>query len=208
MSNTKEKFSNWLISEKVIMSVIILNSLIIFLMAFPSIAADKSLFFWLVILDEICIIYFIAEVTLKIKMKGFKKFWSRIWDKFDLILVIITLPMLLQIFIPGLMEPHSGGDSEIFRKIFKSFMLLRLIRLLKLMKFIPNSTMLIEGIKRALKASIGVIMSLFILNMIFALGATILFDNIKGAEPFFGDPLNSMYTMFKIFAYANTINRV
>jgi len=70
---------------------------------------------------------------------------------------------------------------------------------MKLLKFIPNSEMLIQGLKRALKASIGVIMSLFILNLIFALGATILFGHINGAEPYFGDPLNSMYTMFKIF---------
>jgi voltage-gated sodium channel len=198
MNEKKEKIGNWLISEKMIMAVIILNSFLIFLMAFPEVYADRSLFFMLVILDEICLIYFLIEVILKIRMKTFKVFWERAWDKFDLILVIITFPMIIQLFVPSLMEPQNG-NSELFRKIFKSFMLLRLIRLLKLMKFVPNSTMLIEGIKRALKASIGVIISLFILNLIFALGATILFDNIDGAQPFFGDPLNSMYTMFKIF---------
>ena len=65
----KEQFNNWLISEKVIMSVIIINSLIIFLMAFPTVSSDTSLFYTLVILDEICMIYFLAEVCLKIKMR-------------------------------------------------------------------------------------------------------------------------------------------
>ena len=104
-------------------------------------------------------------------------------------------------FIPDLMGGKTDNivNSSTLNKIFTSFMLLRLLRLMKLLKFIPNSDMLIQGIKRALKASVGVIMSLFILNLIFALGATILFKDIEGAGVYFGDPLNSMYTMFKIF---------
>ena len=195
----KEQFGNCLISERLIMSIIILNSFIIFLMAFPEVRENKALFTGIVIIDELCIIYFLLEVIIKIRMKGFKEFWKGAWDKFDFILVVITLPMLFQIFIPGLLEPHGDEQTEILRKVFKSFMLLRLLRLMKLMKFIPNSEMLIQGIQRALKASIGVIMALFVLNLLFALGATILFDRVPGAAPYFGDPLNSMYTMFKIF---------
>ena len=201
----KKKFYELLISENLIMTVIIVNSLLIFLLSFPEIR-NNGLYTTLVILDEICLIYFAAEVAIKIKIKGFRRFWLRAWDRFDFILVIVTFPVLLQLFIPDLMESKSGNsftevstESTVVKKIFTSFMLLRLLRLMKLLKFIPNSNMLIEGIKRALKASVGVIMSLFILNLIFALGATILFSNIPGAEPYFGDPLNSMYTMFKIF---------
>lgn len=179
------------------MSVIIINAFIIFLMSFPSLKADRGILTTLIYLDELCLIYFLIEVILKIRIKGFKAFWSRGWDKFDLILVVITFPMLIQIFSSDLMN-HTGGD-DVVSKILKSFMLLRLFRLMKLLKFIPNSEMLMQGIKRALKASVGVVMSLFVLNLIFALGATILFDNIPGSEKFFGDPLNSMYTMFKIF---------
>ena len=198
MKVPKKKFYEYIISENLIMSVIIVNSFLIFLLTFPEIQNHTS-FTFLVILDEICLIYFLAEVSIKIKIKGFKEFWSRAWDRFDLILVIVTFPVLLQLFIPDLMDAGEGNDPPVIKKIFTSFMLLRLLRLMKLLKFIPNSEMLIQGLKRALKASIGVIMSLFILNLIFALGATILFGSINGAEPYFGDPLNSMYTMFKIF---------
>lgn len=204
-SEKKKKFYELLISENLIMTVIIVNSFLIFLLSFPEIRAN-GLYTTLVILDEICLIYFAAEVSIKIKIKGFRRFWLRAWDRFDFILVIVTFPVLLQLFIPDLMESKPGHsftdastESTFVKKVFTSFMLLRLLRLMKLLKFIPNSNMLIEGIKRALKASVGVIMSLFILNLIFALGATILFSNIPGAEPYFGDPLNSMYTMFKIF---------
>jgi voltage-gated sodium channel len=195
----KKQVRNWLISEKMIISVIIVNALIIFLMAFENLNENRAFITTLIYLDELCLFYFLVEVILKIRMKGFKNFWSRSWDKFDLILVIITFPVLVQVFIPDLTAQYGAEPGGPLSKVFQSFMLLRLIRLMKLMKFIPNSEMLIQGIKRALKASIGVVMSLFILNLIFALGATILFKDIKGAEPFFGDPLNSMYTMFKIF---------
>ena len=198
MKIPKKKYYEYLISENLIMTVIIINSLLIFLLTFPEIRGHSS-FTILVILDELCLLYFLAEVSIKIKMKGFQEFWSRAWDRFDLILVIVTFPVLMQLFIPDLMGANNGADAPVIKKIFTSFMLLRLLRLMKLLKFIPNSEMLIQGLKRALKASIGVIMSLFILNLIFALGATILFGNISGAEPYFGDPLNSMYTMFKIF---------
>lgn len=200
VEDKKKKFYECLISENLIISIIILNSFLIFLLAFPEVR-NYRIYTWLVILDELCLLYFVVEVSIKIKMKGFKEFWSRAWDRFDFILVIVTFPVFMQMFIPDLMGSQNAGDvnSGTLNKIFTSFMLLRLLRLMKLLKFIPNSDMLIQGIKRALKASVGVIMSLFILNLIFALGATILFKDIKGADVYFGDPLNSMYTMFKIF---------
>ena len=198
LEEKKKKFYECLISEKLIITVIIINSILIFLLAFPDLR-DLEIYTWLVVLDELCLLYFLTEVTIKIKMKGFKEFWSRAWDRFDFVLVIVTFPVLLQLFIPDLMGAENAKSTPVVKKIFTSFMLLRLLRLMKLLKFIPNSDMLIQGIKRALKASVGVIMSLFILNLIFALGATILFGNIPGADFYFGDPLISMYTMFKIF---------
>lgn len=199
-TDKKKKLYECLISERLIISVIILNSFLIFLLAFPDLRNHQA-YSWLVILDEICLLYFAVEVSIKIKMEGFKTFWSRAWDRFDLILVIVTFPVFMQMFIPDLMGARGDNlaESSTLNKVLTSFMLLRLLRLMKLLKFIPNSSMLIEGIKRALKASVGVIMSLFILNLIFALGATILFKDIEGADVYFGDPLNSMYTMFKIF---------
>ena len=200
LDDRKQKIYECLISEKLIITVIIINSLLIFLLAFPNVR-NCGFYTWMVILDELCLLYFAVEVSIKIKMKGFKEFWSRAWDRFDLILVVVTFPVFIQVFIPDLMGGKSDNivNATTLNKIFTSFMLLRLLRLMKLLKFIPNSDMLIQGIKRALKASIGVIMSLFILNLIFALGATILFRDIDGAEIYFGDPLNSMYTIFKIF---------
>ncbi|MCH2207360.1 MAG: ion transporter [Lentisphaerales bacterium] len=179
--------SEWWFNESLIISVIIINAISIFLYAFPELSQTYGT--TLIVIDEICALYFLVEVLVKIKLIGFKKFWENAWDRFDLILVIITLPAIVEPFLP----------PDRFIHLIASLRLLRLLRLLKLLKFVPNSIMIISGLKRALKASIGVILCLFILNIIFALGATILFKDIAGAEQYFKTPFHSMYTMFKVF---------
>ena len=52
---------------------------------------------------------------------------------------------------------------------------------------------------RALKASVGVVLVLLIVNVIFGLGATLLFGDVPEARAYFGDPFRSMYSMFKVF---------
>ncbi|MCM8534872.1 MAG: ion transporter [Lentisphaeraceae bacterium] len=183
----KKLISEWWFNESLIITVIIINAISIFIYAFPNL--DRRLELTLIAIDELCALYFLFEVIIKIKIIGFKSFWERAWDRFDLILVIITLPAIIEPFLP----------PDQFIHVIASLRLLRLIRLLKLLKFIPNSTMLISGLKRALKASIGVVLCLFILNVIFALGATILFRDTQGAEQYFQTPIDSMYTMFKVF---------
>ena len=180
----KIPFKYTLVSERTIMFVILLNAIFIFIYSFPQIGttAKKTL----LILDNLCAIYFVLEVVLKIRMRSFRLFWRRAWDRFDLILVLITLPTFVEPFVPA----H-------YQQALVSLSLLRLLRFLKLMRFIPNSVMLIAGLKRALKASIGVGLCLFVLNIIFALGATVLFG--KTAPELFGDPWIAMYSMFRVF---------
>lgn len=166
------------------MWVISLNAILIFLYSFPQL--DKDLKSKILIVDNICAFYFILEVVLKIQMRSFRLFWRRAWDKFDLILVLITLPAFFQPFV-----------DESFGPALLSLSLLRTLRFLKFLKYIPNSIMLIAGLKRALRASVGVGLCLLILNIIFALGATVLFGST--APELFGDPLISMYSIFRVF---------
>ena len=180
----KIPFRYTLVSERTIMWVISINAILIFLYSFPQI--DSGFKKTLLILDNICAIYFILEVVLKIQMRSFRLFWRRAWDRFDLILVVVTLPAFFEPFVP-----------ENYHPALMSLSLVRILRFLKFLKFIPNSKMLIEGLKRALKASVGVGLSLLVLNIVFALGATILFG--KTCPELFGDPLISMYSMFRVF---------
>jgi len=73
----------------------------------------------------------------------------------------------------------------------------RLLRFFRIARFVPNQDHLWSGIKRALAASVGFIITLCIYNFILAIGAAYLFSEIDPVR--FGDPLISIYTMFKVF---------
>jgi voltage-gated sodium channel len=76
---------------------------------------------------------------------------------------------------------------------------LRLLRFMRLMRFIPNPGRMLNGAKRALRASVGILLVLLLYNFIFALAGHQIFGPAGLALPEFADPLTSMYTMFKIF---------
>ncbi len=172
------------IGEKFVFSIIVLNAVVLFFDSFPVIhELTKDYLTWI---DYGCAIYFAFEITLKIKIHSFRKFWGNNWNRFDFIIVIMSSPVLLSPLI----------DLRYFSVILV-LRLSRLFRLFKLLHFIPNREKLIAGIVRSLKASVGVFLALFFLNFLFAVGATLLFG--KTAPEHFGNPLISIYSLFKIF---------
>ena len=100
--------------------------------------------------------------------------------------MLASSPVLLS----PLVDFHSFSAILVLR-------LSRLLRLFKVLHFIPHREMLAAGIVRSLKASVGVFIALFFLNFMFAIGATILFG--KTAPQYFGNPLISIYSLFKVF---------
>ncbi len=175
---------NFFIHEKTVITIIIINALALFLDAFPSVHAKTYNLLYLV--DYCCVIYFILEIFIKIRLSTFKLFWENGWNRFDFIIVLASTPVLLTPII----DLRSFSVILILR-------LSRLLRMMKVLRFIPNSEKLAEGIGRALKASVGVFVALFFLNLLLATGATMLFST--AAPEYFGNPLTSLYTLFKVF---------
>ncbi|MCB1220018.1 MAG: ion transporter [Planctomycetales bacterium] len=179
-----------LISERVILFVILLNALVLFLEAFPTLRLSAGPA--LLAIDSLCVVYFILEAVLKMRFQGIKGYFGDPWNLFDLGIVVVSLPSLF-----------TGAPA-----LFTLLRLLRLLRFLRLMRFIPNIERLMIGGKRALKASVGIFMLVFCYLFIFGLSAHYMFGyqttvDASGAVvrlyPEFSDPLLSMYTMFKIF---------
>ena len=81
-------------SEQVIMSVILLNSLIIFLDA-SGIHSP-----WLVHADTLCSLFFLGEMVLKMRKDGVVGYWKSGWNKLDGTLVILSLPSMMVSFMP------------------------------------------------------------------------------------------------------------
>lgn len=174
---------NFLIKEEVILTVIIMNALVIFLMAFPSLEEHPALFN----LDNVFVLYFLIEALIKIRRAGFKKYWSINWNKFDFSIVVCTLPLLLARFIPIADSVH----------IITLFRLFRLMRLIRFFQFVPNLQHILIGLARAFKASVFVFVMLIFMNFIFSVLTTYLFKD--SLPQYFGDPIVSAFTIFQMF---------
>lgn len=179
------KFADLLISERTVVTAILLNTAALFILS--SLAGqDRRDSPWFII-DYACVVFFTIEASVKIGRFGWSAYWKNGWNRFDFLIVILSLPMLLAPFVNSL-------------ESFGIFMLLRvgrLFRMFRLMRFIPNGRHLVIGIKRALKASVGVILALALINLVLAVGATMLFGEL--APQYFGSPFMAVYSTFKVF---------
>ena len=173
------------LNEKIILILILLNSVTIFVSGFE-ISPDNR--FILSLSDNLITGLFIAEIIVKLQEFGIKNYFKSNWNRFDFILVALSFPTLIA-FI-GNLEITSFSFLLVFRvmRVFKSF---------RFLKFIPGIEHLVKGISRALKASIVVFIGFVIYIFIIGIFSFYLFKEIS--PEYFGNPLNSLYSIFKIF---------
>ena len=177
------KFNKIFLNEKILLIVIIINTLVIFLQE-----SNFKLHTYLY-LDVVCTIFFVIEMIVKIKTFSFKGYWESNWNRLDFILVCISTPAILTTFF------EVGILSNL------SFLLtLRLLRVFKLFRafhFFPNINKIAEGLSRALSQSKAILLGFFVIIVISGLINCCLFKNI--APEYFSTPLDSIYTVFRIF---------
>ncbi len=176
-----------IINEYNVMWVILLNTLVLFFDEFPLIRERTSgVLIWI---DYACILYFVIEAALKIYKYSAGGYFANWWNRFDFAVVMASLPSLLMPFV----DDHSM-DAFLAISVLR---LGRLFRFFRLLRFIPNIQHIMQGVTRALRASVGMFLALIILNLTLAIGATMLFGKL--APGYFGDPLISAYSLFKVF---------
>ncbi len=172
-----------LVDERLVMGVILFNLVILFVRGFPAFAAHDP---WLFALDYACLVYFFFEMVVKLRLLGLRGFWARAINRFDLALVVASTPTLI--------SPFTDVDEIALVLVFRAA---RVLRFLRVLRFIPHADQLWHGVMRALRASVGFIIALAAYNLVLGLIAAHLFADV--APQHFGDPLVSVYTMFKVF---------
>ena len=175
-----------LFHEGVVLSVIVLNTIALILVGFPEINARIGHF--LHAFDYACVVFYVLEVLAKVGLFGWGGYWKSYWNKFDFIIVLLGLPVLIDPFIEG---QFKGAEVILLLRMG------RFLRFFRMLRFIPNVTQIWNGILRSLKASVGIFIVLFILNLIAAMGANGLFGEY--APQHFGNPYLAFYSMFKVF---------
>lgn len=182
-------FTRFFLSERNMLTAILLNSFIIFLLYFPQIEHGNSeLYSFLDTIDHVFVLIFLIEAIVKLKALGVKKYFKDNWNIFDFFIVVISLPSILT-FVP-----FFAGHSFSFVKVLRLF---RMIRLVKVISFIPRMDSIMAGLGRAIKASVFVLVALLFLNFLIALFTCHFFGDI--VPDYFGDPLISSYHIFQMF---------
>jgi len=173
------------LNDKFILILILLNAVTIFTSGFEMSFNNR---FALSLIDNLITGFFIVEIIVKFKEFGIKKYFKSNWNKFDFTLVALSFPTLIA-FI-GNIEVVSFSFLLVFRvmRVFKSF---------RFLKFVPGIEHLVKGISRALKASIVVLIGFVIYIFIIGIFSFYLFKEIS--PEYFGNPLNALYSIFKIF---------
>lgn len=178
-----------LIGEPTVLSVIAVNTVVLFIDAFPDIhESTKGILAWI---DYVCMAYFVIEALWKIRIFGLRNYWRSGWNRFDLVVIAAGVPLLL--------NPPIHGETLGAFALAPLLRMGRFARLIRVMRFVPNVAHIAQGVARALRASVGVFLVLLGLNVFMALGATILFGELPEAKAYFGDPFASLYTLFKVF---------
>ncbi len=167
-------------ADILIMFVIIVNTLTYCLYAY-GIGRD-----WFIHIDTLCMLFFIAEMYLKMRYRGIRAYWSKGWNIFDGTLVILSLPSLVISFLPV-------TDLS----LLLIFRMLRALRFFRLIHFFPHAEQIGKNCRIALRESFPLFVGYLIVIIIFSLFSTALFGHVS--PQYFGTPLDSIYTIFRLF---------
>ncbi len=170
------------LSERNMMTAILINAAVIFMLYFPQIKEHDTL----VQIDHCFVVFFLIEAIVKLIVFKPKGYFSSNWNWFDFIIVLVSLPSLLMAYLP---VPDTS--SLLLLRVF------RLSRLFRFMQFVPHLSMILSGLGRALRASVFVLIVLLFLNLILAILTCHFYQDI--APEYFGNPMISAYTVFQLF---------
>ena len=99
--NLLEKIKKLFLNEVFILSIILVNSGIIFAQSY------HLEYRWLTALDVLCTLLFLTEMVVKHAEYGVRKYWSDGWNRMDGILVILSVPSILALAFPHFMNNLS-----------------------------------------------------------------------------------------------------
>jgi len=171
------------IVEKFILLVILINSVVIYL----QVGGVSSAL--LAAIDVVCTVVFIAEMLIKHRVLGVKKYWANGWNRMDGILVFLSIPSLL-----ALVFPLEGTDLS----VLLIFRLLRTLRFFRFVHFFGSGmSQISNGFKRAMVASRSVMAAFFLIIVIFGLVNCSLFQDVS--PQYFKTPMKSIYSIFQLF---------
>lgn len=177
------------LNDKIILLLISINAIIIFLQGFPPHTIGANTHYILMIIDDFISVCFLIEVIIKGRHFGLKEYLKPTWNKFDVMLILLSLPPLIaRVFV----DDATANIS--FLLVFRVF---RVFKFFRFIQFFPQVEHIFRSIREALRASFMVLVGFFLFIFIMSILSCYMYQNI--APEYFRDPIVSYYSMFKVF---------
>lgn len=169
------------LNEKVILVVIIVNSITIFLQESP------VNWHFVDIVDVVCTFIFIIEMLVKITNFGFRQYWSEWWNRMDFALVLMSLPSVVALFVPTTLENLS---------FFLILRIMRVFRFFRAVRIFPDFAVIARNFWVAMRQTLGIFSCFFIMIVTLALICCCFLKDL--APEYFATPLQSIYSIFRL----------
>ena len=169
-------------NEDFIFVAIVLNTCIMFMGGFW----PGNL--WFDVSDALFTLIFLIEALAKINRHGWKNYWSRGWNRFDFIILVIALPSLIAMF-----AARGVTTSPVL-----TLRAMRLMKSFRMVRFIPNIGKLLRGLQLAFKASLLVMAAFVVFLIVFSILTCAIFGRVDADN--FGNPGISLYSVFRLFS--------
>jgi len=183
---SKSFIKNIFLNDRIILLLISINAIIIFFQGFKANTYDQVLAY----VDDALTFLFIIEMIVKTSHYGWKEYLRSGWNKFDVILILLSIPSLIAHLVPNIEEFVNVSYLLVFR-VFRVFKFFRFVQ------FFPQVEHIFRSAQQALSASFMVLVGFFVVIFIMAILSTFFFQN--AAPNLFGDPLTSYYSTFQVF---------
>lgn len=171
------------IDSNFILLLITLNSVLIFAQE------CGATYLWVSIIDLIFTVIFLGEIFYKNAHYGIKTFWCHPMNTLDALLVILSIPSVINFIVP------IGIIDLSFLLVLR---VLRVLRIFRIIRLFPDFEVIVRNFMLALKQSSAFLLSFFILIIIFALIDCSMFREV--APQYFSTPFEAIYSTFRMFS--------
>ena len=126
-------FVKFATNEQLVMLVILMNSAVFIALDIdPSLPEQTGR--WINWVDYFCVIFFVLELCAKIKTLGINNYIKDNWNKFDFLIVLASLPILIE---PFLNLFFTFAWAPLFR-LTRLIRLARFLRLSRILRYVQN----------------------------------------------------------------------
>lgn len=182
MSEIQKKIKSLFLNDRFIYSVILINSITIFLLEFD---VGGMIIGWI---DTLCIIIFLLEMYVKCSKYGWPGYWKEGWNRFDGTLALLSIPSLVLFFLPTL----SLSASSLL-----SLRIIRILRFGKIVELFPSYfSKIAKNSKLAIKNTIPVLLCFVLVIISFSLISCAIFKQLSPV--YFGTPIDAFYSVFRL----------